>query len=172
MNPLYIVLLLATAAATPPDAADPMFADSVAVGALLDDWHQAAAKADEGRYFRHMAPDAVFLGTDATERWTLAEFQAYAHPHFASGKGWRFVPRVRHVRISDDLSTAWFDEILDSAPYGTCRGTGVLRKYKGTWRIEQYALTIPVPNALADQLVALIRSQPTAKPAPTAPASP
>jgi ketosteroid isomerase-like protein len=156
------------ASPAPSDAAS----DAAAVGTLLDDWHQAAAKADEARYFRHMAPGAVFLGTDAKERWTLDEFRAYAHPHFASGKGWTFVPRVRHVSLSNDYSTAWFDEILDSAPYGTCRGTGVLRKFNGTWRIEQYALTIPVPNDLADQLVALIRAQQSTKAAPAQPASP
>ena len=37
-----------------------------AVAAVLDDWHAAAAVADEARYFAHFAPDSVFLGTDAT----------------------------------------------------------------------------------------------------------
>src|SRR5262245_16848788 len=58
------------------------------VEALLDDWHNAAAQADEERYFAHLAEDAIFLGTDASEGWTKEEFRAYAHPHFASGKGW------------------------------------------------------------------------------------
>jgi uncharacterized protein (TIGR02246 family) len=161
MTPFSTTLLLALVASAPtlalPDAG------SAAVAAVLDDWHQAAAHADEARYFGHLAPDAVFLGTDAKERWTLEEFRAYVHPHFASGKGWKFVPRLRHVTLANDGATAWFDEILDSAPYGTCRGTGVLRRQAGTWRIEQYALTIPVPNELADQLVALIRAPPVEK---------
>src|SRR6266545_7462239 len=38
-----------------------------AAAAMLDDWHAAAAAADEARYFAHFATDAVFLGTDATE---------------------------------------------------------------------------------------------------------
>jgi len=59
-----------------------------AVGAVLDDWHLAASQADEGRYFGHLAEGAVFLGTDATERWTKAAFQAWAHPIFQRGKAW------------------------------------------------------------------------------------
>ena len=41
-----------------------------AIAMVLDDWHAAAAAADEDRYFAHFAPDAIFLGTDASERWT------------------------------------------------------------------------------------------------------
>jgi hypothetical protein len=165
--PAVLVLALTTSASSTPSGD----AEGVLVAAVLDDWHQSAARADEARYFAHLAPGAVFLGTDATERWTLEEFRVYAHPHFASGKGWKFVPRQRHVTVADDGVTAWIDEILDSAPYGTCRGTGVLRKRGGTWLIAQYALTIPVPNDLAKQLVALIRAheadQPPARPGET-----
>src|SRR5271170_7515795 len=39
-------------------------------GAVLDDWHQAAAVSDEARYFGHFAPNGVYMGTDPTERWT------------------------------------------------------------------------------------------------------
>ena len=44
------------------------------IGAVLDDWHQAASVADEARYFGHFAPNGVFMGTDATERWTAAQY--------------------------------------------------------------------------------------------------
>jgi hypothetical protein len=33
------------------------------VAAVLDDWHHAAAMADEARYFRHFAANGVFMGT-------------------------------------------------------------------------------------------------------------
>ena len=56
------------------------------IAAVLDDFHAAAADADEERYFGHLAASGVFLGTDATERWTKEQFRAYAHPHFAKGK--------------------------------------------------------------------------------------
>jgi hypothetical protein len=51
----------------------------------------------------------VFLGTDATERWDLAAFREFAHPYFAKGKAWTFVPR-RHVILSPAGDVAWFDE--------------------------------------------------------------
>ena len=51
----------------------------------LDALHVAASKADGERYFALFAPDAVFLGTDATERWTLEEFKNYAGERFKTG---------------------------------------------------------------------------------------
>lgn len=130
--------------------------DVAAIGAVLDDLHRAAAAADEARYFAHFAPDAVFLGTDPGERWTLGAFRRYAHPHFSQGKGWTYVPRPgRHVTVEGEL--AWFDEILDSARYGACRGTGVLRRVDGEWRVAQYSLTFLVPNRLAGRVTALTR---------------
>lgn len=137
------------------------------VGQTLAAFHAAAARADEAAYFELLAPAAVFLGTDATERWDKEAFRAFAHPYFAQGKGWTFVPRDRHVDFAAHGEVAWFDELLDSASYGECRGTGVLERIDGRWRILQYHLTIPVPNALAKEVVARIREQ--AAPPATAP---
>ncbi len=128
------------------------------VNAVLDGFHTAAAKADEAAYFDLIAPTGVFLGTDATERWDKAAFRAFAHPYFAQGKGWKFVPRDRQVVFSASGHVAWFDELLDSETYGECRGTGVLEVVEGTWKIQQYHLTIPMPNDLAKELVARIRA--------------
>ncbi|MBI3548348.1 MAG: nuclear transport factor 2 family protein [Elusimicrobia bacterium] len=116
------------------------------IAATLDDWHDAAAKADETRYFGHFAPDGVFLGTDATERWNVEQFRAYAHPYFAKGKAWTLKARDRHVSLSPDGGTAWFDEKVDSPKYGEGRGSCVLVKLKDGWRISQYNYTVPIPN--------------------------
>lgn len=133
-------------------------ADEVAkIEAVLDDFHAAASAADEERYFSHFAVSGVFFGTDASERWTRDQFRAYAHPHFSQGKGWTYHPRDRHVALSADGASAWFDELLDNDKYGECRGTGVLQRYGGEWKIERYHLTIPMPNELAQDLVARIR---------------
>ena len=129
--------------------------ERAAVEAVLDDWHDAAAKADEQRYFAHMAADAIYLGTDASERWTKEEFRAYAHPHFASGKGWTYEPRERHVSVAQDV--AWFDERLWNAKYGECRGTGVLRKVGGKWKIVHYSLSLPIPNDVVPELLQLLK---------------
>ena len=57
---------------------------------------------------------------------------------------------------------AWFDELLDNAKYGRCRGTGVLRKMesgKGGWKIVQYNLTLTIPNEVAGEVVALVKAK-------------
>jgi hypothetical protein len=120
------------------------------VSAVLDDWHAAAAAADEARYFGQFAKEGVFLGTDATERWKVEEFRRYAHPHFAKGKAWSFTPVSRHVSISADGLVAWFDEALDTPNLGPCRGSGVLVREDEQWKIAQYNLSVPIPNDLMD----------------------
>ena len=86
------------------------------------------------------------------------EFKAYAKPHFDKGRGWTYSGgRAARQRVRDDRHAS-FDELLDNADLGRCRGTGVLRRVGGAWKIEQYHLTIPVPNALADDVVKRIRA--------------
>src|SRR5437868_3331722 len=107
---LAVLCLLLLSVSSTVLAAD----ETAALGRVLDDWHDAAAKADEPRYFGHMAKGSVFLGTDAKERWTLEEFRAFSHPYFAKGKAWSFTPKNRHVLLGKDGATAWFDELLDT----------------------------------------------------------
>jgi ketosteroid isomerase-like protein len=141
--------------------------DKARAAAVLDDWHDAAAKADEARYFGHFAADGVFLGTDVTERWTVAEFRAWAKKYFDRGKAWSFRATQRHVRLSADGSVAWFDELLDTPNMGTCRASGVLVKSPSGWKISHYDLHVPVPNELMDKLVADIRAFEKKAPAPS-----
>jgi hypothetical protein len=129
------------------------------IGAVLDDWHQAAAVADEARYFGHFAPNGVFMGTDATERWTVTEFRAWAKPQFQRKSAWSFRPRDRHIDFSGDRKTAWFDEMLDTPNLGLCRGTGVLVSLGGQWKIAQYNLSVAIPNALVSGIVKQIGAQ-------------
>lgn len=162
-----LALVLCLLVCATPSLAAPPSGESAAVGKALDAFHTAASKADEEAYFNLLAPNAVFLGTDATERWDKAAFRAFAHPHFSQGKGWTFKPRNRQIDFSQDGRVAWFDELLDSESYGECRGTGVLEKAAdGGWKIVQYHLTIPMPNDLAKDFVAKIRE---AKKAPAPP---
>lgn len=131
--------------------------ESAAIDATLNAFHTAASKADGKTYFGLFAPEGVFLGTDAGERWTVEAFKKYAAPHFAKGQGWTYISKVRHTTFSPTGETAWFDEILENEKYGVCRGSGVLRKIGSEWKISQYHLTIPVPNELVDTVVKLIR---------------
>ncbi len=128
-----------------------------AIARVLDDWHDAAAKADEARYFGHFAPAAVFLGTDATERWDVDAFRAYAHPHFAKGKAWTFKAATRHVTLAPGGGSAWFDEALDTPHLGPARGSGVvLRDAGGRWKIAQYNLSVPIPNERFEEVKRVI----------------
>lgn len=130
---------------------------AAAIDQVLDALHDAAARADEARYFALFADDAVFLGTDATERWSKDQFRAYAHPLFAQGKGWAYSKVTRNIFVADDGRFAWFDETTSNAKLGDCRGTGVLVRRGERWKIAQYNLTIPIPNELAEDVVRQIQ---------------
>jgi hypothetical protein len=118
-------------------------------------------------YFDLLAPNAVFFGTDASERWDKEAFRAFAHPYFAQGKGWTFKPRDRHLDASRGGDVLWFDEMLDSESYGECRGNGRARApARRGWKITQYHLTIPIPNDLAKDFVARIRARTPPPPKP------
>lgn len=134
------------------------------VNAALDAFHAAAASADFDDYFGLMTPDAVFIGTDPAERWTRAEFEAYARPFFQAGQGWTYTPIARRVEFAPVPVVAWFDEDLRSEKYGLCRGTGVLLRQNGEWRIAHYALTKPIPNDLFVEIVERIESPQPAAP--------
>jgi uncharacterized protein (TIGR02246 family) len=152
------IALLCLALLTAAPEASPAPTPTAAVNAVLDDWHQAAAKADEARYFNHFTPDAVFLGTDATERWTRDEFRAWARPFFAKGKAWSFTAVSRHVSFSKDGTVAWFDEALATPNMGPARGSGVLVKDGGEWKLAQYNLSLPIPNDLMKEFKARIEA--------------
>jgi ketosteroid isomerase-like protein len=135
---------------TPPSS------EIAAIEAVLDDFHDAAARGDGPCYFGLLAPDAVFMGTDPGERWTKEAFQAWAAPYFEGDSAWIFVPRDRFVFLGEGGITAWFDEVVESEHYGACRGTGTLVKQGGTWKIAHYNLTLPIPNDLMKEVVRMI----------------
>src|SRR4051812_22863045 len=141
------------AAACAHGGAGPFAADQ-AIARELDDFHDAAARADEQRYFAHFAPEGVFLGTDATERWDASAFRAYAHPYFAKGKAWTFRGLNRRIVVRGDL--AWFEEDLETQNLGPARGSGVLSWHSDRWLIEQYVLSITVPNDKFASIKALL----------------
>ena len=117
-----------------------------AIGAVIDDWHDAAASSDEARYFGHLDDDSVFLGTDATERWDKAAFRAYAHPHFEKHEAWHFRSIRRVVALDAGGLLAHFDEDLWTEKLGPARGSGVVALRRGAWLILQYNLTLTIPN--------------------------
>lgn len=130
--------------------------DEAAVHALVDEFHRAAANADADAYFGAMTPDAVFVGTDASERWTRDEFRSYAAAAFEREAAWVYEPTKRHVTIADDATTAWFDEQLASASYKHARGSGVVVATSAGPRIAHYVLSFPIPNESVPAMLQLL----------------
>lgn len=124
------------------------------VNQLVDLWHKAASEANFKQYFDVMADDAIFIGTDATEYWNKQEFENYAKPHFDKGKAWSFTTLERHIYFDSTGDTAWFDELLDTQ-MKICRGSGVLVKTGGRWKIKHYVLSMTIPNETSKSVITI-----------------
>jgi hypothetical protein len=124
----------------------------VQINTTLDTWHKAATEANFVNYFDALTDDSIFIGTDATENWTKPAFQAFAKPYFDKGKAWNFTALERHIYLSEDKKTAWFDELLNTQ-MKICRGSGVLVLIDGKWKIKHYVLSMTIPNDNVDEVV-------------------
>jgi hypothetical protein len=124
------------------------------INKVINEWHKAAAEANFDNYFSFMTEDAVFIGTDASENWNRKNFEAYSKPHFDKGKAWTFQTLERNIYIDKNNKIAWFDELLDTS-FKICRGSGVLEKVNGKWKIKHYVLSMTIPNEKSDEVVAV-----------------
>ncbi|UII81251.1 nuclear transport factor 2 family protein [Flagellimonas sp. CMM7] len=122
------------------------------INKVLDDWHLAASNADFDSYFSKMTEDGVFIGTDATENWQNAAFKEFSKPYFDKGKAWSFTAVERNIYMNKTEDFAWFDELLDTQ-MKLCRGSGVIKKENGQWKIAHYVLSIAVPNDNVAELI-------------------
>ncbi len=122
------------------------------ISTVLDNLNEYAANTDFKKYFDLFAEESTFIGTDATEIWNKKEFMEYAKPHFDKGKAWNFKSLKRNITFSKDGNYAWFDELLDTR-MKICRGSGVLEKIKGKWKIKQYVLSMTVPNDVSGEVI-------------------
>ncbi len=120
--------------------------------AMLDSFNRAAAKADYKTYFNFYTEDAIFTGTDATERWDKPAFMAWAKPIFDKGRAWDFKAIDRHIYFDKTGNMAWFDELLNTQ-MKICRGSGVLVKERDAWKVQQYILSTTVPNDQLDSVI-------------------
>lgn len=124
------------------------------INELLNRWHEAAARADYQQYFSALAPVSIYIGTDPTEHWTKPEFMKWSKPYFDQGKAWSFSILQRNIFLADHGDYAWFDELLETH-MGICRGSGVLHKIDGDWKIKHYVLSITIPNEDIPEVVKL-----------------
>ncbi len=124
------------------------------INKFMDDWHRNASVSNHSAYVGAMAEGAVYIGTDATEYWTTNEFSDWSKPYFDQKKGWNLVKLNRNIYLAENNDIAWFDELLNTG-MGLCRGSGVIRRTNGQWKIYQYVLSPTLPNKLIDQVKAL-----------------
>lgn len=132
--------------------------DKQAVSDTIDALHKHASDANGDAYFSLFSDNAIFIGTDAKETWTISQFKTYATPFFSQGKGWTYHVTLRNIYFSKEKNVAWFDEMLQNDSLGETRGTGVLEKIDGKWKIAQYHLTVPIPNELVDSVADQIKN--------------
>lgn len=128
--------------------------DRKQINTVVDAWHLAAAEAQFDAYFNLMTPNAVFIGTDASENWSKDAFMQFCKPYFDRGKAWDFTAVQRNVYLSENGEMAWFDEILNTWMQ-LCRGSGVLVKTPEGWRIQHYVLSVTMPNDKIQEAIAL-----------------
>ena len=145
---LACLLLLSAFAAH----ADPLVKE---VNAFVDRWHSDAANARMA-YFDKIARDGVYIGTDKSEHWRRDEFKAWAKPYFKRKSAWAFKAIRRNVYFSEDRSTIWFDELLDTQ-MGVCQASGVMRRKGDSFEIVHYQLSMAVPNEVGSQVTRLIK---------------
>ncbi|MEO7175245.1 MAG: nuclear transport factor 2 family protein [Saprospiraceae bacterium] len=133
------------------------------IDSLLNQWHKAAAKADENVFFGSMTEDAVYIGTDETEFWKRDELKKWSEKYFARDSAWTFHPFERHIYISDDGQTAWWDEKLHTG-MGLCRGSGTWSLIGGNWKMRQFVLSLALPNDKLDAFKDMMKTElPTIK---------
>lgn len=119
---------------------------------MLNGFNVAAANSDFKTYFNYFADESTFIGTDATEIWNKKEFMVWAKPYFDKKKTWNFTSLKRNIYFDKNGKLAWFDELLDTQ-MKICRGSGVVGKINGIWKIKQYVLSMTVPNEIVNKVV-------------------
>ena len=76
----------------------------------------------------------------------------WAKPYFDKKSTWNFKALKRNVYFSKDGKIAWFDELLDTQ-MKICRGSGVVEKINGQWKVKQYVLSMTIPNDVVNKVV-------------------
>lgn len=136
--------------------------DTTALHKFIDAWHLAATQANATAYFGSIADHGIFIGTDATEHWTKQQFLSFAKPYFDRGKAWDFKAYNRKLHVSNNGQFVWFSELLTTW-MGVCRGSGILEKTANGWKIQQYHLSVTVPNEIINDFITLVKNSETQK---------
>ncbi|MGV8946240.1 MAG: nuclear transport factor 2 family protein [Lutibacter sp.] len=155
-NKIFLIIILAVFSSCEKKLSNSnnnkLISEKKVINTILDDWHKSASEAKFDSYFDAMAANSVFIATDAKENWNKKDFEVFSKPFFDRGEAWDFKPVKRNIYISARGNTAWFDELLNTW-MGVCRGSGVLSKIDNTWKIEQYVLSVTIPNEHITEII-------------------
>lgn len=124
---------------------------------VIEAWHDAAARGDSAAFFGRMTKEAIYLGTDESERWDRTSMARDLGRYFNGKKAWKFVSYNRHYIALKDRNSILFDECLKTW-MGPCKATGLLSREKGSWKIAYYNLSVAVPNDYVKQYTKLLLS--------------
>jgi hypothetical protein len=122
------------------------------ISSMLDSFNMAAANADFNKYFQFYTDDAIFIGTDATENWNKEAFMKWAKPAFDKKRTWNFKSMKRNIYFGSNPDMAWFDELLNTG-MKICRGSGVVINQNNEWKVQQYVLSMTIPNEKIDEVL-------------------
>ena len=136
------------------DHASIMESEKITIDTLLNEWHRDVATFKLKSYFEKMDSSFIFLGTDPKERGSKDEFYSFCKPYFKKKSTWDFKTLWRNIYFSDDGKTAWFEEQLDTW-MEECRGSGVLIKRNGKWKLTHYNLTVLIENEKVKSFIKL-----------------
>ncbi|MBL7045594.1 MAG: nuclear transport factor 2 family protein [Parcubacteria group bacterium] len=113
--------------------------------------HLVAVATKDVRQLRNaFTADALFVGTDDTEQWSVDRLIAVLED---SENGWNMLDCTERIIcfIDGHGCVATFFETLAHEDFGPLRGSGVVIKNNtGEWRIAQYVLSFSVPNSVVD----------------------
>ena len=121
---------------------------------MLDEFHAAAAAADEERYFATLAPTRSSSApprANAGQAESFRDVRALATSRAAKGWSVRAVGALRRRRARRHARPGSTGPSR-TQHYGACRGCGVSAARRDEWRVA-YNLTIPSPTRLAPELV-------------------
>jgi len=120
----------------------------------MDTWHLAAAEANAEEFFGMMDENAIYIGTDKTERWLRDELREWAAKAFESESAWTFKATERNWQLHLDQQFAVCDELLTTW-MGPCRSTAVLSWGNEGWKIIHYQLAVTIDNDKVNDFKAL-----------------
>jgi hypothetical protein len=129
--------------------------EKMVIDSVINQWHHAAAIADEDAFFGRMTEEGIYIGTDPTERWLRDELKEWSKEYFKRETAWDFKTLSRNITFGPGDQIAWFDELLDTW-MGPCRSTGIVQKIDGDWKIVHYHLSVALPNDKLDGYRVLI----------------